>query len=241
MASKKFYVVWAGHQTGVFDNWEDAKLAVTGFPGARYKAFPTPEEAATAYRSGTAEEDRKDLGKLLRKASDSQKSALPKSDTVLRAQARDKQISEAREDEGLYSRFPEIDRNGWAVDASCLGNPGIMEYQGVDLASGKTIFRVGPFRQATNNIGEYLAIIHALALMEKLGEYHTLYSDSKIAQGWVRKGRCNTKITPTEENRPVRDLIMRGDHWLATHALRTPIIKWDTDRWGEIPADFGRK
>lgn len=217
MPAKKFYVVWAGHQTGVFDNWEDAKIAVTGFPGARYKSYPTSEEAARAYRRGAAEEDRKDLGALLRNASDKKNQP----DTV--------------------SRFPEIDRKGWAVDASCLGNPGVMEYQGVDLATGRTLFRVGPFRQATNNIGEYLAIIHALALMDKLGEYHTLYSDSRTAQGWVRKGRCNTKLAPTEENRPVRDLIMRADHWLATHTLRSPIIKWDTDRWGEIPADFGRK
>ena len=29
--------------------------------------------------------------------------------------------------------------------------------------------------------------------------------------------------------------------WLRTHPFRVPILKWDTQNWGEIPADFGRK
>lgn len=42
MSSKgpKYYVVWAGHDTGVFDSWEECKLQVEGFNGARYKASP---------------------------------------------------------------------------------------------------------------------------------------------------------------------------------------------------------
>lgn len=220
MANKKFYVVWVGAQTGVFDNWEDTQLAVKGYPNARFKAFNSPEEAVIAYRRGVEADDRQDVGNLLRRASSQSTIHNPQSPP---------------------QHFPEIDPNAWAVDASCMGNPGIMEYQGVEVATGRVIFRVGPFKKATNNIGEYLAIVHALALMEQRGERHIIYSDSKIAQGWVRKGLCNTKITPSAENQPVRNLIMRADHWLATHSFRVPIIKWDTKRWGEIPADFGRK
>lgn len=230
----KYYVVWSGHQTGVFDSWEDCRLAVNGFPGARYKAFSSSAEAALAYRRGCAQEDAQQLGALLAQASDrSAAAAAPQRPAATYESPGDRLAA--------LSRFPEIDLTAWAVDASCLGNPGIMEYQGVEVATGRVIFRVGPFQKATNNIGEYLAIVHALALMEKTGERHTIYSDSKIAQGWVRKGHCNTKITPTPQNAPVRELIMRADHWLATHPVNTPIIKWDTVRWGEIPADFGRK
>lgn len=225
MAKKKFYVVWVGRKTGVFDTWEDCQESINGFPGARYKGFDTSYEATQAYRAGSNDANPASLGNLLRDASGRAfKSGNPGGDLLLR-----------------LSQYPEIDRNGWAVDASCLGNPGIMEYRGVDLSSGKEIFRVGPFSDATNNIGEYLAIVHALALMAKQNRRHTIYSDSKTAQGWVRKGLCNTKIVPTPANAKVRELIMRADHWLATHTIDVEIIKWDTKRWGEIPADFGRK
>ena len=135
----------------------------------------------------------------------------------------------------------QIDADGWAVDASCLGNPGRMEYRGVELATGREIFRVGPFDDATNNIGEFLAIVHALALQWQSGERHTIYSDSATGMAWVRNRAVKTKLQPTARNAKVFDLLRRGVDWLHTHSYDTPILKWQTDLWGEIPADFGRK
>ena len=67
------------------------------------------------------------------------------------------------------------DKNkAWAVDAGCSGNPGPMEYRGVDMRTGKQIFHFGPI-QGTNNIGEFLAIVHALALMEQRASQTILY------------------------------------------------------------------
>ena len=63
---------------------------------------------------------------------------------------------------------PDVLANAWAVDAACSGNPGPMEYQCIDLATGAQVFHFGPIH-GTNNIGEFLAIVHALALMEKQG------------------------------------------------------------------------
>lgn len=129
----------------------------------------------------------------------------------------------------------------WAVDASCLGNPGPMEYRGVDLCTGKTVFHFGPLR-GTNNIGEFLAIVHALALMEKENiRDHSIYSDSVNAQLWVKKMQCKTKLERTPETEQTLALVVRAETWLRTHAFRVPILKWDTKEWGEIPADFGRK
>lgn len=213
---KKFYVVWVGHNPGVYDNWDDAKVQVDNFPGARFKGYTSPAEAAEAYRSGTDATETKSLGALLSNAS---------------------RHSTASD----YSRFPEIDRTAWAVDAACSGNPGIMEYRGVDLQSGQEIFRVGPFNEATNNIGEFLAIVHAMALMHQRGERHLIYSDSRTGMAWVRNRLAKTKIVPTEANAPVRALISRAETWLRTHAADVAVSKWDTERWGEIPADFGRK
>lgn len=132
-------------------------------------------------------------------------------------------------------------RLAWAVDAACSGNPGPMEYRGVDLATGRQMFHFGPIK-GTNNIGEFLAIVHALALMEQKGMAgYTIYSDSVNAQLWVKKRQCKTKLALTPETRKALELVRRAEAWLQTHSFRVPIVKWDTKNWGEIPADFGRK
>ena len=129
-----------------------------------------------------------------------------------------------------------------AVDAACSGNPGDMEYQGVWVADGRNLFHVGPLKNGTNNIGEFLAIVHALAMLKAQDKPHiAIYSDSRTAQGWIKKGKCNTKLEATSQNHPIFDLIERAEKWLAANKITNPIIKWETKDWGEIPADFGRK
>lgn len=129
----------------------------------------------------------------------------------------------------------------WAVDAACSGNPGPMEYQCVDLQTGAQIFHFGPV-QGTNNIGEFLAIVHALALMEKQGiKDKVIYSDSYNAILWVKKKKCKTTLTRNSATEQLYQIIARAEQWLMTHNVTTPIIKWETKQWGEIPADFGRK
>ena len=136
---------------------------------------------------------------------------------------------------------PEVVANAWAVDAACSGNPGPMEYQAIDLQTGAQVFHFGPVH-GTNNIGEFLAIVHALALMEKQGiTGKTIYSDSYNAILWVRKKQCKTKLEHTPQTEPLYQIIRRAEQWLRTHAVTVPIIKWETQKWGEIPADFGRK
>jgi ribonuclease HI len=129
-----------------------------------------------------------------------------------------------------------------AVDAACSGNPGDMEYRGVHIASGKELFRVGPLPEGTNNIGEFLALVHALALLQKTGKPKMpIYSDSRNAQSWIKAKTCRTKLEQTDLNEPIFDLIERAEKWLSVNKVTNPILKWETDQWGEIPADFGRK
>lgn len=137
--------------------------------------------------------------------------------------------------------LPADIKSAIAVDASCMGNPGKMEYQGVWAADRGLIFRVGPFEDGTNNIGEFLAIVHALAWQEKNGVNYTIYSDSRNAMMWVANKKCKTKLERTGRNDEIFNLIERAELWLNTHSFRTKIVKWETKIWGEIPADFGRK
>lgn len=135
----------------------------------------------------------------------------------------------------------EVKAEAWAVDAGCSGNPGPMEYQAVDLQTGAQVFHYGPVH-GTNNIGEFLAIVHALALMEQRGIHDkVVYSDSYNAILWVKKKRCKTKLVRNEQTENLFKMIARAENWLRTHTISTPVIKWKTAKWGEIPADFGRK
>ncbi|PID90887.1 MAG: ribonuclease H [Bacteroidetes bacterium] len=132
-----------------------------------------------------------------------------------------------------------------SVDAACNMRTGRMEYRGVDTCTGKVVFSQGPFEATTNNVGEFLALVHALALLNSSDnpEHRNtpIYSDSRTAMAWVRKKHANTTMPPNERNAYLRQLIMRAEAWLRDNRFANPILKWETRHWGEIPADYGRK
>jgi ribonuclease HI len=135
---------------------------------------------------------------------------------------------------------PTIIENSLAVDAACSGNPGPMEYRGVHVGSRQELFRFGPMK-GTNNIGEFLALVHGLALLKQKGYDMPVYSDSVNAIGWVKHKKCKTKMPRTPETEGLFLLIKRAEKWLTENAYTTLVLKWNTEKWGEIPADFGRK
>ena len=208
---KKFYTVWKGHHTGVFEKWDDCKAQIKDFKGAIYKSFDSFDAAKKAYKS-----DYKDyVGK----------------NKSFQSELSDEQLKKI----GLPNY------NSISVDAAVSGNPGKMEYQGVDTKTKKRIFHQGPFEEGTNNIGEFLAIVHALALLKKLDSDKIIYTDSKTAISWVKKKTCNTKLERSEKNEALFELVERAIIWLKQNSYTTTIVKWETKAWGEIPADFGRK
>ncbi len=210
---QKFYVVWEGRSPGIYDSWEECKLQIDGFPGAKYKAFDTQEAATMAFRG----DPRDHMGIL-------------------------KSIATFQQAPVNYDAIPEINQDAIAVDAACAGNPGTMEYRGVDVKSGAELFHFGPVPDGTNNVGEYLALVHGMAMLQKCGRPNVpIYSDSRTAQSWVRNRGHRSKLAHTPRNAKLHELLARADTWLQTHVLTNPILKWKTEEWGEIPADFGRK
>ena len=214
MPKQKFYVVWRGRKPGVYDSWDDCKQQVEGFGEAAYKAYATLEDAEEAFWRGKEE-------------------AQP-------AQAVAGQ-DDKKGDTPLPAAAPRpYDEDAIAVDAACSGNPGPMEYRGVDLRSGRELFHLGPMH-GTNNIGEFLAIVHALALLKKQGVKRTVYSDSRNALIWVRQKQCKTKLERNAQTEGLFQLIDRAVIWLRNNKIEVPLLKWQTKEWGEVPADFGRK
>ena len=206
----KYYVVWRGRLTGIFESWDECKQQIDGYEGAQYKGYVTREEAESAHKLN--------YWQAIKQSTDN------------RAQVTG----------NLTSQF-SIQLPSLSVDAACSGNPGVMEYRGVDTATGREIFRMGPYPDATNNIGEFLALVHGLSLMQKNGCNLPIYSDSVSAIAWVRGKKCKTQLARTEKNIPVFNLIARAERWLVENTYTNKILKWDTPNWGEIPADFGRK
>ena len=214
MPKQKFYVVWRGRKPGVYDSWDGCKAQVEGFGEAEYKAYATLEDAEEAFWRG-----KEGAG-------------------AARATAgQDNKIS----DMPLPAAAPRpYDEDAIAVDAACSGNPGPMEYRGVDLRSGCELFHLGPMH-GTNNVGEFLAIVHALALLKKQGVKRTVYSDSRNALIWVRQKQCKTKLERNAQTEGLFRLIDRAVEWLRNNKIEVPLLKWQTKEWGEVPADFGRK
>ena len=208
---KKYYTVWKGHNTGVFESWDDCKAQIKDFKGAQYKSFSTFDAAKQAYKDG------------------------PK-DYVGKSKTFKSELSEAQ-----LKKIGKPNYNSIAVDAASSGNPGKMEYRGVDTKTKKQLFIQGPFEEATNNIGEFLAIVHGLAFLQQNNSERIIYTDSITAISWVRKKACNSKLARNDKNKPVFELVDRAIKWLNDNNYKTTIVKWETKAWGEIPADFGRK
>ncbi len=211
MAKNKFYVVWKGLHPGIYDNWADCKAEVEGQEGAKYKSFENRDEANRAFEAGYVH--------------------------YLKSVSSPKAINNLT----LNTPIGKPINESLAVDAACSGNPGDMEYRGVYTATGQEIFHIGPLKEGTNNIGEFLALVHGLALLKQKGTNIPIYSDSRNAISWVKKKKCKTLLQQTEANKPIFDLIERAEKWLNNNIYTTKIIKWETAVWGEIPADFGRK
>ena len=149
-------------------------------------------------------------------------------------------FAEKKENKAVAEIPSFVHRNALAVDAACSGNPGQMEYRGVYLATGEEIFHFGPI-MGTNNIGEFLAIVHALALLKKQQSRIPIYSDSRNALLWIKQKKCKTKLERYADTEEVFQMIERAEKWLQSNSYDNTLIKWETSQWGEIPADFGRK
>ena len=127
------------------------------------------------------------------------------------------------------------------VDASALGHPGPTEYRGVDCRSGKILFQ-HRYPEATQNIGGFLAIVHALALNRKQGKPdQVVYIDSVQAIAGVKQKKCETTYIRTANNAVLFGDIQRAVDWLVNHPSDAKVLKWNTAEWGPIPAEYDRE
>ena len=212
MAKKpKFYVVWKGRQTGVFNTWDDCKAQTNGFEGAVFKSFPTRALAEEAFKTNSNEYIGKDK----------------------------KVVSELSKEQLLLIGDPIED--AIAVDGAWNNNTGLVEYQGVYLKTNEVLFHVGPLEDGTINMVEFLAIVHALALCKQWHWNVPIYSDSKTAMSWIRDLQFRTQHPRSEKNKKLFEMLERADKWLNNNTFENEILKWETKAWGENPADFGRK
>lgn len=210
MAKSKYYVVWKGRQTGIFNSWDDCTAQIHGFAGAVYKSFKTQQLAEEAYNSKSSEFIGKDIFE-----------------------------TELTEDQLKLIGDPILE--SISVDGAWNTFTGKVEYQGVETSTGQVLFKAGPFDDGTNNIVEFLGIVHALAYCKQNNLSLPIYSDSRNAIAWVMDKEARTKQERNEINKKLFELLDRAIKWLNTNEYQNKILKWETRAWGENPADFGRK
>lgn len=215
-SKQKFYVVIKGRKTGIFTSWFSCERQIKGYKGAIYKSYKTRSEAEAALASAGV---------------DSSNSRVSPRSTGVDPGDGDQQIP--------YNEA--VIQPSLSVDASCMGNPGILEYRGVAVEDRQEIFRTGPFPNGTNNIGEFLAIVEGLMILTEQSSEIPIYSDSEIAILWVKKCQAKTTLVRSRRNQELFDRIEAAQTWLQENTYPNPILKWNTRDWGEIPADFGRK
>ncbi|MEM9459769.1 MAG: ribonuclease H family protein [Myxococcota bacterium] len=231
MPRARYYVVWVGREPGIYRDWAQCHAQVDGFSGARFRSFADAAQAERAWVEAGGDPMPFDDLELLE----------PSVPDQPRPKSRPKSPKSRPKSPKSQGREASPVPGSIAVDAACSGNPGPMEYRGVEIDTGAELFRVGPMR-GTNNIGEFLAIVHGLAWLREHGRVGPLYTDSKIAMGWVRRGRARTTLARSARTESAWQLLDRAQRWLARAGPGdVEIRKWPTRRWGEIPADFGRK
>lgn len=221
MAKQKFYVVWEGKQPGVYGTWAECQAQTDHYTGAKYKSYESRAAADAAYKAGW----KGNWGTGASSASGSSKG----------------KPAASRGRSASVETSAEIDYDSISVDVGTRGNPGPVEYKGVDTQTGDIIFSCGPIKKGTNNLGEFLAIVHALALLKKEGSSRTVYSDSVNAMKWVKQKKVATTLPRDASTEEIWILIDRAERWLQTNTYDNKLLKWQTKVWGEIKADYGRK
>lgn len=147
--------------------------------------------------------------------------------------------------------FNKKPTKGWAVDAMCEGNPGPAKYRCIDLETGEIVFQ-NSVGFSTNNITEFLAIVHAIGEAKKRNINPVIYSDSFTALTWVKNKKANSglKSSPLTvksiqlKNRAesfLSNLNIKDENGIMLNIDGITVMKWYTLSWGEIPADYGRK
>jgi ribonuclease HI len=212
MPKQKYYVVWEGKNPGIYQSWKACQEQTKGYKGAKFKSYTNRKVAEKAFQDGW----KSHWGQTVNGLSNQQQKS-------------------------NRTREESIDYDSISVDVGTRGNPGPVEYQGVDTKTGEVIFSHGPIEKGTNNLGEFLAIVHALAYLQERGSNKTIYTDSVNAMKWVREKKVSTTLVRDESTKEIWKLVDRALQWLHTHSYDNKILKWDTKKWGEIKADYGRK
>lgn len=215
MAKNKAYVVWAGNTPGVYNSWAECETQTKGFPGAKFKGFPSRELAETAFSEQAGDY----IGK--------------------------KKVVNSPSGQKAKTFDNKPGGNYLTVDAAYSHKTKVLEWRGVMVENGNEneVFRSNPYRGGSANVGEFLAVIDGLEYLRDNNINLPVYSDSITAQAWVRKKRNNSNVESSPTLIAMLDradrLLQNG---LYDNLKQKITIKdWESKSWGEIPADFQRK
>lgn len=198
----KFYVVWKGRTPGIYSDWNSCNAQVHGFPGPKFKSFPTREAAEAAYAKGSSAGSAPSRTRSPASRSPASRRAGPKTWTGA-------EVDALKVDTKIFS------------DGACDPNPG-------QAGSGVAVYRddvleelwYGLYEpQGTNNTAELHALHQALLMAKeetRQGRSAVALSDSKYSIQCVTQWATNWKKAGwTRKGGEIRNLeIIRATHEL---------------------------
>ncbi len=175
--AKKYYVIWKGGQTGIFDNWPQVQQLTAGRADAQYMGFPSKAEAEAAFADTYTKA-------LMKRSLAKGNSASSKASTTAQSS---KSLGNAA-DINIY------------CDGACSPNPG-KSGTGIAIYQGKQLTELwyGLYQaDGTNNTAELNGMLEAFKLAQHYVDQQQvqILSDSKYsidcitkwAAGWQKKG-----------------------------------------------------
>lgn len=132
----------------------------------------------------------------------------------------------------------KIPKTGIVCDGSYRWSADKLQYQVLDLSTGELLYVSKVYEGGSSNVAEFLGIVHSAAHCMNNGIKDTIYTDSYIGIKWVKSKNCWTKEWLSDE---LDSVVKRAVSWLKSNTIQNKIVYWDKSKWGENPADFGRK
>lgn len=223
-----YYGVWQGRNIGIYSSWNECKLQVDGYKGAKYKKLnaQNEQEAKNEFFEAMKNFQKKELNNKEQTKIVTQVTQLEKKATI---------VQKALD-------YPDGDY--LTVDGAAQGQENC-EYQAVFSSSKKLAFKSKVFKGGTNNIGEFLGLVEAIKYILNNKITPIVYSDSVTAIAWIKYKKAKTTARDTGKiTDELEKLLQEAENFLVYNTEdieKISIRKWNTKDWGEIPADYGRK
>lgn len=113
-----------------------------------------------------------------------------------------------------------------------------MAYKGFNESTNKWIFKVKYKGYCTQNVADFMAIVHALHYCKINNIDLPIYNDNLVAIKWVKDKKVNSLLIKTKENHELFQSFENALVILKQNDFLNPILFWKKKELGNIKNPF---